>query len=164
MHALLGLEERERLFLKARIIKKNTEYFYNLNYNIQFCSDPWDSECNNLGFVCLSVLVFRDFLNMLQTRVSHLPCSLMLNIVPGPSTELGSVCLTAKVCAVLKAAYTLPPFFQATPNGPACCWWLLAVLPIDPRYQLSVLSMTTLKERLVKIQHILTYLQSIPNN
>ncbi|XP_034390411.1 LON peptidase N-terminal domain and ring finger 1, like [Cyclopterus lumpus] len=53
---------------------------------------------------------------------------------------------------------------QETPNGPACCWWLLAVLPIDPRYQLSVLSMTSLKERLVKIQHILTYLQSTPNN
>ncbi|XP_034754127.1 LON peptidase N-terminal domain and ring finger 1, like [Etheostoma cragini] len=53
---------------------------------------------------------------------------------------------------------------QATPDGPACCWWLLAVLPIDPRYQLSVLAMTSLKERLVKIQHILTYLQSIPNN
>ncbi|KAA8594813.1 hypothetical protein FQN60_011948 [Etheostoma spectabile] len=52
----------------------------------------------------------------------------------------------------------------ATPDGPACCWWLLAVLPIDPRYQLSVLAMTSLKERLVKIQHILTYLQSIPNN
>ncbi|MEQ2165374.1 hypothetical protein GOODEAATRI_016153, partial [Goodea atripinnis] len=56
------------------------------------------------------------------------------------------------------------PDIQATPNGPACCWWLLAVLPIDPRYQLSVLSMTSLKDRLVKIQHILTYLQSIPNN
>ncbi|KAM3864958.1 LON peptidase N-terminal domain and RING finger protein 1 [Diretmus argenteus] len=53
---------------------------------------------------------------------------------------------------------------QATPNGPACCWWLLAVLPIDPRYQLSVLSMTTLRERLVKIQHILIYLQSIPSH
>ncbi|XP_056891916.1 LON peptidase N-terminal domain and ring finger 1, like isoform X2 [Takifugu flavidus] len=52
---------------------------------------------------------------------------------------------------------------QATPNGPACCWWLLAVLPIDPRYQLSVLSMSSLKERLVKIQQILTYLQSIPS-
>lgn len=52
---------------------------------------------------------------------------------------------------------------QATPNGPACCWWLLAVLPVDPRYQLSVLSMTTLKERLVKIQHILTYLQNLPS-
>ncbi|XP_029292022.1 LON peptidase N-terminal domain and RING finger protein 1 isoform X1 [Cottoperca gobio] len=56
------------------------------------------------------------------------------------------------------------PDIQATPNGPACCWWLLAVLPIDPPYQLSVLCMTSLKERLVKIQHILTYLQSIPNN
>ncbi|XP_052460679.1 LON peptidase N-terminal domain and RING finger protein 1 [Carassius gibelio] len=53
---------------------------------------------------------------------------------------------------------------QATPNGPACCWWLLAVLPVDPRYQLSVLSMTTLKERLVKIQHILTYLQNLSSN
>ncbi|KAI1887616.1 hypothetical protein AGOR_G00192150 [Albula goreensis] len=52
---------------------------------------------------------------------------------------------------------------QATPNGPACCWWLLAVLPVDPRYQLSVLSMMSLRERLLKIQHILTYLQSIPN-
>ncbi|TRY58148.1 hypothetical protein DNTS_014191 [Danionella cerebrum] len=51
---------------------------------------------------------------------------------------------------------------QATVNGPACCWWLLAVLPVDPRYQLSVLSMTTLKERLLKIQHILTYLQNLP--
>ncbi|XP_053772514.1 LON peptidase N-terminal domain and RING finger protein 1 isoform X1 [Desmodus rotundus] len=46
---------------------------------------------------------------------------------------------------------------QVTPNGPAWCWWLLAVLPVDPRYQLSVLSMRSLKERLTKIQHILTY-------
>ncbi|XP_045142501.1 LON peptidase N-terminal domain and RING finger protein 1 [Echinops telfairi] len=46
---------------------------------------------------------------------------------------------------------------QATPNGPAWCWWLLAVLPVDPRYQLSVLSMKSLRERLTKIQHILTY-------
>ncbi|XP_062855541.1 LON peptidase N-terminal domain and ring finger 1, like [Trichomycterus rosablanca] len=49
---------------------------------------------------------------------------------------------------------------QWNPNGPACCWWLLAVLPVDPRYQLSLLSMITLKQRLVKIQHILTYLQN----
>nr|XP_025035729.1 LON peptidase N-terminal domain and RING finger protein 1 [Pelodiscus sinensis] len=46
---------------------------------------------------------------------------------------------------------------QAPPNGPAWCWWLLAVLPVDPKYQLSVLSMMSLKERLIKIQHILTY-------
>ncbi|XP_061743785.1 LON peptidase N-terminal domain and ring finger 1, like [Nerophis ophidion] len=53
---------------------------------------------------------------------------------------------------------------QATPDGPACCWWLLAVLPIDRLYQLSLLSMSSLKERLEKLQHILTYLQSTPNN
>ncbi|XP_048186660.1 LON peptidase N-terminal domain and RING finger protein 1 [Perognathus longimembris pacificus] len=46
---------------------------------------------------------------------------------------------------------------QAAPNGPAWCWWLLAVLPVDPRYQLSVLAMKSLEERLTKIQHILTY-------
>ncbi|XP_063165854.1 LON peptidase N-terminal domain and RING finger protein 1 [Candoia aspera] len=46
---------------------------------------------------------------------------------------------------------------QETANGPAWCWWLLAVLPVDPRYQLSVLSMRSLRERLIKIQAILTY-------
>nr|XP_023670532.1 LON peptidase N-terminal domain and RING finger protein 1-like isoform X1 [Paramormyrops kingsleyae] len=52
---------------------------------------------------------------------------------------------------------------QATANGPACCWWLLAVLPVDPRYQLSVLSLLSLRERLLKIQQILTYLQNVPD-
>ncbi|XP_058049737.1 LON peptidase N-terminal domain and RING finger protein 1 isoform X3 [Ahaetulla prasina] len=46
---------------------------------------------------------------------------------------------------------------QETADGPAWCWWLLAVLPVDPKYQLSVLSMRSLRERLIKIQAILTY-------
>nr|XP_033800406.1 LON peptidase N-terminal domain and RING finger protein 1 [Geotrypetes seraphini] len=46
---------------------------------------------------------------------------------------------------------------QVTPDGPAWCWWLLAVLPVDCRYQLSVLSMISLQERLIKLQQILTY-------
>ncbi|XP_048364844.1 LON peptidase N-terminal domain and RING finger protein 1 isoform X1 [Sphaerodactylus townsendi] len=46
---------------------------------------------------------------------------------------------------------------QDMANGPAWCWWLLAVLPVDPRYQLTVFSMRSLKERLIKIQDILTY-------
>ncbi|XP_077158167.1 LON peptidase N-terminal domain and RING finger protein 1 [Paroedura picta] len=46
---------------------------------------------------------------------------------------------------------------QEMANGPAWCWWLLAVLPVDPRYQLSVFCMTSLEERLIKIQDILTY-------
>ncbi|XP_059845232.1 LON peptidase N-terminal domain and ring finger 1, like isoform X1 [Hypanus sabinus] len=49
---------------------------------------------------------------------------------------------------------------QGPLNGPAWCWWLLAVLPVDPRYQLSVLSMTSLKNRLIKIQNILIYFSS----
>uniref|UniRef100_A0A3B3QVW4 LON peptidase N-terminal domain and ring finger 1 n=1 Tax=Paramormyrops kingsleyae TaxID=1676925 RepID=A0A3B3QVW4_9TELE len=56
------------------------------------------------------------------------------------------------------------PNIQATADGPACCWWLLAVLPVDPRYQLSMLSLLSLRERLLKIQHILTYLQSMPGD
>ncbi|XP_039187070.1 LON peptidase N-terminal domain and RING finger protein 1 [Crotalus tigris] len=46
---------------------------------------------------------------------------------------------------------------QETADGPAWCWWLLAVLPVDPKYQLSVFSMRSLRERLIKIQAILTY-------
>ncbi|XP_035272856.1 LON peptidase N-terminal domain and ring finger 1, like [Anguilla anguilla] len=53
---------------------------------------------------------------------------------------------------------------QATPDGPACCWWLLAVLPVDPRYQLSVLCTTSLRERLLKIQHILTICGASPTS
>lgn len=47
-------------------------------------------------------------------------------------------------------------FFRAIPNGPPGVGGFPAVLPVDP-YQLSVLSMKSLKERLTKIQHILTY-------
>ncbi|XP_026532356.1 LON peptidase N-terminal domain and RING finger protein 1 isoform X1 [Notechis scutatus] len=55
---------------------------------------------------------------------------------------------------------------QETADGPAWCWWLLAVLPVDPKYQLSVLSMRSLRERLIKIQAILTYFSrdQRPNN
>ncbi|XP_072837089.2 LON peptidase N-terminal domain and RING finger protein 3 [Pogona vitticeps] len=37
---------------------------------------------------------------------------------------------------------------QASPNGPAWCWWILAVLPLESRAQLPFLAMTSLKDRL----------------
>ncbi|XP_038835857.1 LON peptidase N-terminal domain and RING finger protein 2-like [Salvelinus namaycush] len=37
---------------------------------------------------------------------------------------------------------------QGSASGPAWCWWLLAVLPLEKRAQLSILAMTTLRERL----------------
>ncbi|XP_077165046.1 LON peptidase N-terminal domain and RING finger protein 3 isoform X1 [Paroedura picta] len=47
---------------------------------------------------------------------------------------------------------------QANPNGPAWCWWVLAVLPLESRAQLPFLAMTSLKERLNAIQRILTFM------
>ncbi|XP_060106052.1 LON peptidase N-terminal domain and RING finger protein 3 isoform X2 [Heteronotia binoei] len=47
---------------------------------------------------------------------------------------------------------------QANPNGPAWCWWVLAVLPLESRAQLPFLAMTSLKERLDAIRRILTFM------
>lgn len=45
---------------------------------------------------------------------------------------------------------------QASPSGPAWCWWLLAVLPLEKRAQLSILSMTALRDRLGAVRRVLT--------
>ncbi|XP_077122506.1 LON peptidase N-terminal domain and RING finger protein 1-like isoform X2 [Ranitomeya variabilis] len=45
---------------------------------------------------------------------------------------------------------------QGSPDGPNWCWWLLSVLPLDPTYQMLILSMTSLKERLFHLKHILS--------
>uniref|UniRef100_A0A3Q0S534 LON peptidase N-terminal domain and ring finger 4 n=1 Tax=Amphilophus citrinellus TaxID=61819 RepID=A0A3Q0S534_AMPCI len=46
---------------------------------------------------------------------------------------------------------------QASPNGPAWCWWLLSVLQLDPAYQTTVLSLTSLKDRLGHLRLVLEY-------
>ncbi|KAJ7310468.1 hypothetical protein JRQ81_007388 [Phrynocephalus forsythii] len=47
---------------------------------------------------------------------------------------------------------------QANPNGPAWCWWILAVLPLGSRAQLPFLAMTSLKDRLSGIGRILAFM------
>uniref|UniRef100_A0A4W3ILU0 Lon N-terminal domain-containing protein n=1 Tax=Callorhinchus milii TaxID=7868 RepID=A0A4W3ILU0_CALMI len=47
---------------------------------------------------------------------------------------------------------------QASPNGPAWCWWLLAVLPLENRAQLPFLAMTSLQERLTNIRRVLIFM------
>ncbi|XP_053230146.1 LON peptidase N-terminal domain and RING finger protein 3 isoform X3 [Podarcis raffonei] len=47
---------------------------------------------------------------------------------------------------------------QSNPNGPAWCWWILAVFPLENRAQLPFLAMTSLKERLLGIKRILDYM------
>ncbi|XP_012675221.2 LON peptidase N-terminal domain and RING finger protein 2 [Clupea harengus] len=46
---------------------------------------------------------------------------------------------------------------QANPSGPAWCWWLLAVLPLENRAQLTILAMTSLKDRLIAIRRVLIF-------
>ncbi|XP_032084250.1 LON peptidase N-terminal domain and RING finger protein 3-like [Thamnophis elegans] len=47
---------------------------------------------------------------------------------------------------------------QVSPDGPAWCWWILAVLPLENKAQLPFLAMTSLKARLKGIRSILTFL------
>ncbi|KAG9348885.1 hypothetical protein JZ751_029202 [Albula glossodonta] len=46
---------------------------------------------------------------------------------------------------------------QGSPSGPAWCWWLLAVLPLENRAQLTILAMTSLKDRLIAIRRVLIF-------
>uniref|UniRef100_A0A8C4RVH3 LON peptidase N-terminal domain and ring finger 2 n=1 Tax=Erpetoichthys calabaricus TaxID=27687 RepID=A0A8C4RVH3_ERPCA len=46
---------------------------------------------------------------------------------------------------------------QASPSGPAWCWWLLAVLPLENRAQLTILAMTSLKDRLIAVRRVLIF-------
>ncbi|XP_063303919.1 LON peptidase N-terminal domain and RING finger protein 1-like [Pelobates fuscus] len=51
---------------------------------------------------------------------------------------------------------------QDSPDGPSWCWWLLSVLPLDPSYQMFIFSMTSLKDRLLHLKHILSVFQNRP--
>ncbi|XP_074863827.1 LON peptidase N-terminal domain and RING finger protein 3 isoform X2 [Carettochelys insculpta] len=47
---------------------------------------------------------------------------------------------------------------KANPNGPAWCWWVLAVLPLESRAQLPFLAMKSLKDRLNGIRRVLMFM------
>ncbi|XP_067404253.1 LON peptidase N-terminal domain and RING finger protein 3 isoform X2 [Emydura macquarii macquarii] len=53
---------------------------------------------------------------------------------------------------------TKDPDPQANPNGPAWCWWILAVLPLESRAQLPFLAMKSLKDRLNGIKRVLMFM------
>ncbi|XP_036030311.1 LON peptidase N-terminal domain and RING finger protein 3 isoform X2 [Onychomys torridus] len=52
---------------------------------------------------------------------------------------------------------------QVNPNGPAWCWWTLAVLPLESRAQLPFLAMRSLKDRLNGIRRILAFISRNQN-
>ena len=45
-------------------------------------------------------------------------------------------------------------------NGTHWHWWMVAVLPLDPRIQLAMLAMTSYKERLQGLGRVLGYLKN----
>ncbi|XP_021953809.1 LON peptidase N-terminal domain and RING finger protein 3 [Folsomia candida] len=45
-------------------------------------------------------------------------------------------------------------------GGPAWTWWLLAILPLDAKAQLAILSMNSLHKRLESIQKVLRYVKT----
>ncbi|KAG8448274.1 hypothetical protein GDO86_015388 [Hymenochirus boettgeri] len=47
---------------------------------------------------------------------------------------------------------------QVNPNGPAWCWWILAVLPLESRAQLPFLAMRSLKDRINGIRRVLLFM------
>ncbi|XP_056411951.1 LON peptidase N-terminal domain and RING finger protein 2 isoform X2 [Hyla sarda] len=49
------------------------------------------------------------------------------------------------------------PDLQSSPSGPAWCWWMLAVLPLENKAQLTILAMTSLKDRLQAIRRVLFF-------
>lgn len=49
-------------------------------------------------------------------------------------------------------------------DGPAWSWWLVAVLPLDPRAKLAIMAMTSLKERLLASRRVLTYIMRKANS
>ncbi|XP_011804081.1 PREDICTED: LON peptidase N-terminal domain and RING finger protein 3 isoform X2 [Colobus angolensis palliatus] len=52
---------------------------------------------------------------------------------------------------------------QMNPNGPAWCWWILAVLPLEGRAQLPFLAMRSLKDRLNGIRRVLAFISRNQN-
>ncbi|XP_062940441.1 LON peptidase N-terminal domain and RING finger protein 3 isoform X2 [Cynocephalus volans] len=52
---------------------------------------------------------------------------------------------------------------QVNPNGPAWCWWILAVLPLESRAQLPFLAMSSLKDRLNGIRRVLAFISRNQN-
>ncbi|KAG9492546.1 hypothetical protein GDO78_000832 [Eleutherodactylus coqui] len=46
---------------------------------------------------------------------------------------------------------------QSNSSGPAWCWWMLAVLPLENKAQLTILAMTSLKDRLQALRRVLLF-------
>ncbi|XP_070554255.1 LON peptidase N-terminal domain and RING finger protein 3-like isoform X2 [Ptychodera flava] len=49
---------------------------------------------------------------------------------------------------------------ESTRHGPKWSWWLLAVLPLDTRAQMTIMAMRSQRDRLVALRRVLNYVSS----
>jgi Lon protease-like protein len=64
---------------------------------------------------------------------------------------------------ILQHFGTIPPVeadWITLPNGPAWLWWLMAILPLDSKAQLAILSMTRVEKRLEAIHRVVAHVRS----
>ncbi|ODM99626.1 LON peptidase N-terminal domain and RING finger protein 3, partial [Orchesella cincta] len=54
--------------------------------------------------------------------------------------------------------------WRDSPDGPSWTWWLLAILPLDSKAQLAILSMCSLQKRLECILKVLTFVKNRMNS
>lgn len=52
--------------------------------------------------------------------------------------------------------------YTTMPNGPSWHWWTLAILPLDPRAQLSIMQIDSLDDRLQALNRILQFMGTRP--
>ncbi|XP_072119372.1 LON peptidase N-terminal domain and RING finger protein 2 isoform X1 [Mobula birostris] len=104
--------------------------------NIEYLEDDQVEGAEYNELVSLSNLVYDQALSWFKSLKDNMRTQILNHFGPMPGKE---------------------PIPQSSQDGPAWCWWLLAVLPLESRAQLAVLSMTSLKNRLIAIRRVLVF-------
>ncbi|XP_060681989.1 LON peptidase N-terminal domain and RING finger protein 2-like [Hemiscyllium ocellatum] len=104
--------------------------------NIEYLEDKKVEGAEYHELICLSDSVYDQAFTWFSSLQDNMRTQILNHFGPMPGKE------------------SIP---QSSQNGPAWCWWLLAVLPLESRAQLAVLSMTSLKDRLIAIRRVLVF-------
>ncbi|XP_067842336.1 LON peptidase N-terminal domain and RING finger protein 2 [Heptranchias perlo] len=104
--------------------------------NIEYLEDKKVEGEEYNALVCLSDSVYDQAFTWFNSLKDNMRTQILNHFGPMPGKE---------------------PTPQSSQNGPAWCWWLLAVLPLESRAQLAVLAMTSLKDRLIAIRRVLVF-------
>ncbi|XP_066496240.1 LON peptidase N-terminal domain and RING finger protein 3-like [Tiliqua scincoides] len=123
---------------RFRVIQHSQRDGYN-TADIEYIEDQTVQGEGSAGLIVLHNSVYDQAYTWFNSLKSALKSRILGHFGPMPAKELDP---------------------QANPNGPAWCWWVLAVLPLESRAQLPFLAMTSLEDRLNGIRRILAFMAS----